>query len=79
MIVIHDLHELKRPLKDVVLTIGNFDGVHLGHREIFRRVVSRACACSGTSAVMTVITSYSIHYTKLYDGTDQSPLGRSSR
>jgi len=55
VIVIHDLHELKRPLKDVVLTIGNFDGVHLGHREIFRRVVARASACSGTSAVMTFV------------------------
>ena len=55
MIVIHDLHELKRPLKDVVLTIGNFDGVHLGHREIFRRLVSRARSYSGTSAVMTFV------------------------
>jgi len=55
MIVIHDLHELRRPLKDVVLTIGNFDGVHLGHREIFRHVVARANAYSGTSAVMTFV------------------------
>jgi len=55
MIVIHDLHELRRPLKDVVLTIGNFDGVHLGHREIFRRVVARAAEYAGTSAVMTFV------------------------
>jgi len=55
MIVLHDLHELKRPLKDVVLTIGNFDGVHLGHREIFRKVVSRARELGGTSAVMTFV------------------------
>jgi len=55
MIVIHDLHELHRPLKDVVLTIGNFDGVHLGHREIFRQILSRSRGCSGTSAVMTFV------------------------
>jgi len=55
MIVIHDLHELHRPLKDVVLTIGNFDGVHLGHREIFRRVVTRAGERGGTSAIMTFV------------------------
>jgi len=55
MIVLHDLHELKRQLKDVVLTIGNFDGVHLGHREIFRRVVAKARELGGTSAVMTFV------------------------
>jgi riboflavin kinase/FMN adenylyltransferase len=36
-----------------VLTIGNFDGVHLGHREIFRQVVRQARSVDGTSAVLT--------------------------
>lgn len=31
-----------------VLTIGNFDGVHRGHQEIFRRVVQRADEIGGT-------------------------------
>ena len=36
-----------------VLTLGNFDGVHLGHQAIFRRVVERAKAISGTSIAFT--------------------------
>ena len=35
--------EFARPLvSSSVVTLGNFDGVHLGHREIFRRVTGRA-------------------------------------
>jgi riboflavin kinase/FMN adenylyltransferase len=36
-----------------VLTIGNFDGVHLGHREILRRVVERARELDAPSVVLT--------------------------
>jgi len=36
-----------------VVTIGNFDGVHLGHREIFRRVVTRAREMAATATVVT--------------------------
>lgn len=36
-----------------VLTIGNFDGVHLGHRAIFRCVIDKARELSATSAVLT--------------------------
>lgn len=37
------------------LTIGNFDGVHLGHREIFRRVVNRAREMDGPAVVYTFV------------------------
>jgi len=36
-----------------VLTIGNFDGVHLGHREMLRRVVERARELDAPSVVLT--------------------------
>jgi len=36
-----------------VLTLGNFDGVHLGHQAIFRKVVDRAKAINGTSIAFT--------------------------
>jgi riboflavin kinase/FMN adenylyltransferase len=36
-----------------VLALGNFDGVHLGHQAIFRRVVTRASEIGGTSMVFT--------------------------
>jgi len=36
-----------------VLTLGNFDGVHLGHQAIFRKVVERAREIKGTSIAFT--------------------------
>jgi riboflavin kinase/FMN adenylyltransferase len=53
MQVVRDLESLNEPPCGTVLTIGNFDGVHLGHREIFRRVVDKARERNGTSAVVT--------------------------
>ena len=39
--------------RPVVATLGVFDGVHRGHRHIFRRVVRRARRLAGTSLVYT--------------------------
>jgi riboflavin kinase/FMN adenylyltransferase len=36
-----------------VVALGNFDGVHLGHREVFRRTVRLATACESPWAVVT--------------------------
>ncbi len=36
-----------------VVSIGNFDGLHLGHQEILRSVVERARACGGVATVIT--------------------------
>lgn len=55
MRIIRDLNEIVAPLPGAAVTIGNFDGVHLGHREIFRRVVSIARETGGTSVVFTFI------------------------
>jgi riboflavin kinase/FMN adenylyltransferase len=55
MRIIRDLNELTAPLPNAVVTIGNFDGVHLGHREIFRRVVRKARALDGTATVFTFV------------------------
>jgi riboflavin kinase/FMN adenylyltransferase len=53
MKIIRDLDELSTPFEDAVVTIGNFDGIHLGHREIFRRVVRRSREIGGPSVVYT--------------------------
>ena len=53
MQVIRDLDNLPEPPLRTVLTIGNFDGVHLGHRSIFRHVVDKAYELRGTAAVVT--------------------------
>lgn len=55
MKIIRDLSEIDSPFPDPVVTIGNFDGVHLGHREIFRRVVRKAAELGGTSVVFTFV------------------------
>jgi riboflavin kinase/FMN adenylyltransferase len=44
---------IDRPLVRPVLTVGNFDGIHLGHRAILETVVERARALSGQAAVLT--------------------------
>lgn len=53
MRIIYDLNELDRPLKNPVLTIGNFDGVHKGHLALFDMVKERAHVIGGLSVVMT--------------------------
>jgi len=53
MQVILNLNEIKKPLTNPVLTIGNFDGVHKGHLALFDKVKERAKAIAGQSVVMT--------------------------
>ena len=42
MQIITSLDQLPAPFGPCALTLGNFDGVHLGHRELFRRLVKSA-------------------------------------
>jgi len=51
--IINDIKEIKNHLKNPVLTIGNFDGVHKGHLALFDKVKQIAKAISGQSVVMT--------------------------
>jgi riboflavin kinase/FMN adenylyltransferase len=53
MRVIRHLAHLAAPLPRVVLTLGNFDGVHLGHQAIVRRAVAEARALDGQVVVLT--------------------------
>lgn len=41
------------PIGDVVLAVGSFDGVHLGHRELLSRLVALAAEGLGQTAVVT--------------------------
>jgi riboflavin kinase/FMN adenylyltransferase len=41
------------PLVRPILTVGNFDGIHLGHRAILETVVTRARALQGEAVVYT--------------------------
>jgi riboflavin kinase/FMN adenylyltransferase len=44
---------LDRNPRRAVLTIGNFDGLHIGHRQILRTVIDRARARDGEAVVYT--------------------------
>jgi riboflavin kinase/FMN adenylyltransferase len=45
--------DIGEKFKNPVLTIGNYDGLHLGHKRIIERVKERARELDGTSMLMT--------------------------
>ena len=53
MKIYRDLHEIAKPFQRPALTIGNFDGVHLGHQALFRRVVELAQPRNGDTVALT--------------------------
>ena len=53
MQLIENLDDIKSAFKNAVITIGNFDGVHIGHQSLFHEVIERADAIDGTSIAMT--------------------------
>ena len=52
--VFRSLDELPQSWGSSVVTIGNFDGVHCGHRAVIARVVERARALSARSVLVTL-------------------------
>jgi riboflavin kinase/FMN adenylyltransferase len=50
---IEGIDNINVPLKRAVLTIGNFDGVHLGHQCLFNIVAETAKKINGTATAMT--------------------------
>jgi riboflavin kinase/FMN adenylyltransferase len=53
MKLIENLDEINAPFPGAVITIGNFDGVHIGHQALFHEVVEKAEEIGGTSVAMT--------------------------
>ena len=53
MELIENIKQIKRPFKNAVITIGNFDGVHKGHQSLFGQVMEKARQINGTSVAMT--------------------------
>lgn len=54
MRIIDDVRTASGHFAKLVLTIGSFDGVHLGHRRVIEEVVRDARAMGGTAAAMTL-------------------------
>ena len=53
MRIVRGVKNFAERLPNPVLTLGNFDGVHLGHQAIFQKVVERAREIGGTSVAFT--------------------------
>ncbi|MBW2442113.1 MAG: bifunctional riboflavin kinase/FAD synthetase [Deltaproteobacteria bacterium] len=53
MKIFDHLDKIREPFKNAVITIGNFDGVHIGHQALFHEVIEKAEAIDGTSIAMT--------------------------
>ncbi|MCA9639830.1 MAG: hypothetical protein KC492_04020, partial [Myxococcales bacterium] len=54
MRIIDDVRTCSERFPNVALTIGSFDGIHLGHRHIIDMLVADARAMNGTAALMTL-------------------------
>ncbi|GAB2706303.1 bifunctional riboflavin kinase/FAD synthetase [Mucilaginibacter koreensis] len=52
MKIYHHLDEFK-PVRNAVVTIGTFDGVHIGHRKIVADLKQRAAATGGETVLLT--------------------------
>ncbi len=53
MKIIQRIEDIQHPFHNAVITIGNFDGVHIGHQALLHTVIERAEAIGGTSVAMT--------------------------
>lgn len=53
MNIIYGIGKAKRALKNAVLAIGVFDGLHVGHQKLIRAAVKRAKSIGGPAVVMT--------------------------
>ena len=53
MKIFDHLNKIKEPFRNAVITIGNFDGVHIGHQALFHEVIETAESIGGTSIAMT--------------------------
>jgi len=53
MELIEGIEKISEPLHNAVVTIGNFDGVHLGHQALFRMVIAKARLLDGKAVAIT--------------------------
>jgi riboflavin kinase/FMN adenylyltransferase len=70
MIIIERTKDIEKPFTKAVVTIGNFDGVHIGHQSLFHQVVQKAEAIGGTSIAIT----FEPHPLRVLNKNQQPPL-----
>ena len=70
MKLIKSIEAISEPFTNAVITIGNFDGVHIGHQALLHTVIERADAIKGTSVAMT----FEPHPLRVLRKTNPPPL-----
>jgi riboflavin kinase/FMN adenylyltransferase len=70
MKIINDIKEISQTFPNAVVTIGNFDGVHIGHQALFHQVIEKAQSLGGTSVVIT----FEPHPIRVVNGIKRFPL-----
>ncbi len=70
MRIFHDSKRLRNKAGDKVLTLGNFDGLHLGHRKILEKVRERA----GKLGCASVVYTFEPHPLKVVAPEKSPPL-----
>ena len=70
MEIIKNLDKIVKPFKNAVISIGNFDGVHIGHLALFHEVIEKAEAINGTSVAMT----FEPHPLRVLEQNNMPPL-----
>jgi len=53
MKLIEKIEDIDKTFPNAVITIGNFDGVHIGHQALFHEVMEKADILGGTAIAMT--------------------------
>ena len=69
MHIIRGLRNLKHPIKASALTIGSFDGVHIGHRKIIAGLVARARG----EGLESVVVTFDPHPSKVLLVSEKAP------
>ncbi len=70
MVIIEHTEDIEKPFHKAVVTIGNFDGVHIGHQSLFHQVIQKAEAIGGTSVAIT----FEPHPLRVLTQDQQPPL-----
>ncbi len=67
---IDSIESIPGPFDNAVVTIGNFDGVHIGHQALFHQVIEKAYDIGGVSVAMT----FEPHPLRVLTQNGQPPL-----